>query len=124
MDLFGQSQAVRGRVDGATVRKDFTKTIQDKGGSNKAQERSTAEMTKELFGCRPEDLYRETAGRQGDRTTLPQDVQSAYIVGEVAATHELRRTDIQGNQQQRDQQIVDTVKESSKQVKGLFPWNW
>lgn len=124
MDLLGQSQPVRGRVDGVTVRKDFTQTIKAKGGSNRAYGRATARMTEELFGCTTDELYEHTGARAGDRSTLPQDAQTAYVVGEVAATHRLKNTEIAGNQQQRDEQVVDTVQESSREVKGLFPWNW
>jgi hypothetical protein len=115
---------VRSRVDGATVRKDFTQTIQNKGGDGEAQAQSTEKMTRTIFGCGTKQLYEETQSKKGDRSTLPQDAQTAYIVGETAATHDLKATDIDGNQQQRNQQIVDTVEDSSKKVKGLFPWNW
>jgi alanyl-tRNA synthetase len=80
-------------------------------------------MTQEIFGCMPDELYAETGGKKGDRSTLPQDAQTAYMVGEVAATHRLKETEIDGNQSQRNAQIVDTVQSSSREVKGLFPWN-
>lgn len=124
MSLFEESKPVRSRVDGATVRKDFTQTIQNKGGDGEAQAQSTEKMTRTIFGCGTKQLYEETQSKKGDRSTLPQDAQTAYIVGETAATHDLKATDIDGNQQQRNQQIVDTVEDSSKKVKGLFPWNW
>lgn len=111
-------------MDGATVRKDFTQTIQDKGGDSNAQAGATEKMTQILFGCSTSDLYRETSSRKGDRASLPQDAQTAYIVGETAATHDLKATEIQGNQRQRNEQIEATVEESSHKVKGLFPWNW
>jgi general stress protein YciG len=124
LSLFEESKPVRSRVDGATVRKDFTQTIQNKGGDGEAQAQSTEKMTRTIFGCGTKQLYEETQSKKGDRSTLPQDAQTAYIVGETAATHDLKATDIDGNQQQRNQQIVDTVEDSSKKVKGLFPWNW
>lgn len=115
---------MRGRVDGKTVRKDFTQTVQDKGGDKKTQAHATEKMTRSLFGCSTEELYKETGGREGDRTTLPQDAQTAYIVGETAATHRLKATPIEGNRSQKHVQIVDTVEDASKDVKGIFPWNW
>jgi len=81
-------------------------------------------MTRSLFGCAIDELYATTNGRRGDRTTLPQDAQSAYIVGETAATHRLKGADIQGNKRRKHQQIIDTVEDSSNEVKGIFPWNW
>ncbi|NJL55659.1 hypothetical protein HC928_10995 [bacterium] len=122
--LSDNSQPVRRRTDGAAVRNDFTNTIKEKQGSGEAIARSTNKMTHNIFGCETEELYEQTGGRKNRRETLPKDAQDAYVVGEVAATHKLKATEIKGNQQQRDEQIVDTVDESSKQVKGLFPWNW
>ncbi|OLP16612.1 hypothetical protein BST81_20670 [Leptolyngbya sp. 'hensonii'] len=124
LSLLEESKPVRSRVDGATVRKDFTRTIQDKGGDSRTQAHATERMTRRLFGCGTDELYEETEGRRGDRTTLPQDAQSAYIVGETAATHRLKATDIDGNKRERHQQIIDTVEDASEQVKGIFPWNW
>lgn len=125
LNLFSDnSTPVRGRVDGATVRKDFESTIVEKGGNGEAIAKSTDKMTRNIFGCGVNDLYKETGGKKGDRRTLPQDAQSAYIVGETAANHKLKATETGGNQQQKNQQIIDTVDESSKEVRGLFPWNW
>jgi hypothetical protein len=83
LDLFGNSTELtrRERVDGATVRNDFTKTIQDKGGDEKAQRDSTEAMTRSLFDCNTQELYQGTGARKGDRSTLPKEAQKAYIVG-------------------------------------------
>lgn len=118
------STPVRRRVDGATIRKEFSREIQNKGGDGRTQADATVKMTQKVFGCNPEDLYHETGGRQGDRASLPVDAQTAYMVAETAATHDLKAKDIEGNKSERHQQIVKTVEESSDKVKGLFPWNW
>jgi len=69
------------------------------------------------------DLYRETGGKRGDRTTLPAEAQKAYMVGETVATHDLKQAGkFDGNQQQVNRQIEGTVKDSSKKVRKLFPW--
>jgi hypothetical protein len=124
LSLIDNSQPLRGRVDGGTVRREFTKTISDKGGSKDTHADATETMTRSLFGCGTDDLYQGTGGRKGDRTTLPQDAQTAYIVGETAATHELKATPIAGNKQQKHQQIVDTVENATNKTRGIFPWNW
>ena len=51
MDLFGNSQNLpkRQRVDGATVRRNFTKTIQEKGGDAKCQAKSIDALTEEVL---------------------------------------------------------------------------
>jgi len=124
MSLLGTSQPVRSRVDGATVRQDFTQTIKDKGGDSNAQAASTEKMTEVILGCGTHELYQATNAKRGDRATLPQDVQTAYIVGETVASHDLKAAEVQGNQRQRNEQIEASVEESSEKVKGLFPWNW
>ncbi len=98
--------------------------MQNKGGDGRTQADSTVRMTQKVFGCNPEELYQETGSRQGDRSSLPVDAQTAYIVAETAATHDLKAKEIKGTRQERHQQIVETVEESSDKVKGLFPWNW
>lgn len=98
--------------------------MQNKGGDGRTQADATVKMTQKVFGCNPDELYQETGARQGDRSSLPVDAQTAYIVAETAATHDLKAKDIQGTKQKRHQQIVETVEESSDKVKGLFPWNW
>jgi len=125
LDLFNPSSGkpVRTRVDGATVRKDFTRAIQDSGGDNIAQRNSTVEMTRELFDCSVDELYQETGGKKNNRLTLPKEAQKAYIVGETVATHDLNDAGkFDGNQQQVNRQIEDTVVDSSKKVRKLFPW--
>ncbi len=124
LDLFGNSVELRSRerVDGATVRNDFTKAIQDKGGDEKAQRDSTEAMTRELFDCNTKELYQGTGAKKGDRSTLPKEAQKAYIVGETVATHDLKAKDIKGSQQQKNLKIVDSVRDSSQKARGLFPW--
>lgn len=124
LSLIDNSQPLRGRVDGASIRKEFTKTIRDKGGDKDTHAESTETMTRSLFGCGTDELYKGTGGRKGDRTTLPHDAQAAYMVGETAASHQLKATPIAGNKQQKHQQIVDTVEDASNRTKGIFPWNW
>lgn len=125
LDLLGNSQPLtrHERVDGATVRNDFTKEIKNKGGDEKAHRASTVAMTEELFGCKPNDLYDSTGGRRGDRSTLPKEAQKAYIVGETVATHDLRNTEIAGKTQaEKNAEITDTVRQSSQKTRKLFPW--
>ena len=98
--------------------------MQNKGGDGRTQADATVKMTQKVFGCNPDELYRETGSRQGDRSSLPVDAQTAYIVAETAATYDLKAKDIQGTKSERHQQIVETVGESSDKVKGIFPWNW
>jgi hypothetical protein len=124
LELFGSSQALtkHERVDGATVRKDFNQAIKDSGGDREAQAKSTVAMTEELFGCKPKTLYEQTGGKEGSRSTLPKEAQKAYIVGETVATHDLKAKEITGSQQQKNQQIVDSVRDSGKKARRLFPW--
>ncbi|HEY9658127.1 MAG TPA: hypothetical protein V6C65_06720, partial [Allocoleopsis sp.] len=71
------------------VRKNFSRTVDEKGGTDQTQADATETMTRNLFGCSTKELYQGTGGRKGRRETLPHDAQTAYIVGEVVATHDL-----------------------------------
>lgn len=123
-DLFGGSQALtpHKRVDGATVRKDFESTIKAKGGSQRAYRDATNALTEELFDMKTHELYDATGGKRNDRSTLPKEAQKAYIVGETVANHDLKAKNVSGNQAQRDEEITDSVRDSGKKVRGLFPW--
>lgn len=129
IDLFGNSQALtpHERVDGATVKKDFDKAIKDCGGSKQAHANAVEAETRELFGCGTKELYEGTGGKRGDRSSLPADAQKAYIVTETVATNRLNRDrnsiDV-GSQSYVDEKIVDTVRDTAKETKGFFPWNW
>lgn len=80
-------------------------------------------MTRALFDCEVKDLYRETGAKRGDRSSLPTEAQKAYMVGETVATHDLRQSgQFTGNQQQVNRQIEDTVVDSSRKARKLFPW--
>ena len=124
LDLFSKSKNLpeRRRVDGATVRKQFSKTIQAKGGDAEAQATSTEALTEEIMGCGTEDLYEGTNAKRRRRETLPARAQEALMTGEIVATHDLKGEDVQGNQLQRNEQITDSVRKSGKKVRKLFPW--
>ena len=115
--------ASRRRVDGAIVNQDFRKAIQDKGGDSQAQVDSSVAMSQELFDMNPRQLYHETGGKPYNRSTLPKEAQKAYIVGEIAATHDLNEKEIEARSQRRvNAEITDTVRESGKKARRLFPW--
>jgi hypothetical protein len=84
------------RVDGAIVRKDFSKAIQDKGGDAECQQDSTEALTYEMFDCSSRKLYEETGGLRGKRETLPKEAQKAYLVAETVATHDLQAHQVRG----------------------------
>lgn len=127
LNLDGSSQplARRERVDGATVFKDFTKSIKDAGGSNRAIPRSVEAETQELFDCDTAQLYEQTEGKKGDRTSLPKEAQKAYMVNETLAKHEIdfsKESDYTSNQDERDGRIVETVRAVSKNTRKWLPW--
>lgn len=124
MELFGGSQALapHERVDGATVRKDLTNTIQGKGGSLKAHRDATIAMSKELFDMKPNELYDATGGKRNDRSTLPKEAQKAFIVGETVANHDLKAKNISGNQAatgQTDYQLCSRFRQKGKGLVSL-----
>ena len=127
LSLLGESQSLmrHERVDSATVNKDFTQAIQQAGGSSRAYPRAVRAETERLFDCTVDELYEETGGRKGDRSTLPKEAQKAYMVSETLASHRLKRNlegNNQGVQRQRDAQIVETVKDTATNVRKWLPW--
>ena len=124
MSLFDDSRELleRQRVSGVTVRKNFTKTIQDKGGDDRCQARSTEALTQEVMGCGTRELYKQTGAKRNRRDTLPERAQEALMAGEVVATHDLKGQAIQGDQGARNQQIEASVRGSGQKVRNLFPW--
>lgn len=113
----------RERVDGAVVNRDFREAIYRKGGDEQCQVDSSVAMSQELFDVNPRQLYQQTGGKPYDRSTLPKEAQKALIVGETVATHELNAKIIDGvSQPQVNVEITDTVRDSAKKVRKLFPW--
>lgn len=80
-------------------------------------------MTRELFDCGTKELYDSTGGKPRDRSSLPHEAQKAYIVGETAATHDLKAMgQPSGDTYERDAQIEESVGQSSRKARKLFPW--
>ncbi len=126
LDIFGNSQNLseRQRLDGKIVHKDFQNAIKSSGGSQAAYPRAVQTETQELFDCNVKQLYNQLGGREGDRSTLPKDVQKAYAATEIRASYELKATSdsFSRHPEQRDDQIVETVRESAKQTRKWLPW--
>ena len=104
------------------MRKNFTQTIKDKGGSRRCYQDSTEVLTKEVLGCETSKLYEETGAKPGDRSTLPERGQEALMTGEIIATYDLKEKDISGTEKERNQKIVESVRDSGQKTRKLFPW--
>lgn len=114
-------------MDSATVNNEFKAAIQNAEGSRNAYARSVEAETRELFDCNTNDLYRGTGAKKGDRSTLPTPAQEAYIVNETISKHRLNHDVAPENNQSRDQQqkddrIVETVRDTAENVRKWFPW--
>jgi hypothetical protein len=128
LNLFGSSQSLtpHERVDGAIVHKDFQKAIKDSGGSKDAYPQAVKAETRELFDCGVDELYEQTGGKKGNRSTLPKEAQKAYIASEIRATYELNdldRSDCHhSDSDEHDRQIVATVREAAQETRKWLPW--
>ncbi|HAG81235.1 MAG TPA: hypothetical protein DCL61_08690 [Cyanobacteria bacterium UBA12227] len=98
------------------------KTIKEKGGTQDVYAQSTEAISEELFDMGTKELYTATGGTRHQRHTLPKEAQKAFIVGETVANHDLKVKDIKGSQNQKNEQIVDSVRESGQKARKLFPW--
>ena len=124
MSLLGSSQPVRSRTDGAIVRRKVSAAAIEAGADADGIAAGTEAMTHELFGCSSRQLYKDTGGKRGDRKTLPEVAQEAYVVGEVVATHDLNQEGpFQGSQDEKNAQTAGTMGGAGRKVKGFFPWN-
>ena len=124
IELFGGSQPLtpHERVDGAMVNKDLNKTIKNKGGSKDVYAKSAEALTQELFDVGTDELYERTGGQKNDRSSLPKPAQKAFIVGEIKADIDLKDKEVQGNATQKNEQIVDSVRNSGREARKWFPW--
>ncbi|MBD1853411.1 hypothetical protein H6F87_26215 [Cyanobacteria bacterium FACHB-502] len=119
LDLFGEGQALTPyhRVDGATVQQELQSEVKQRGGTGKTHAQVNAIVTRNVLDCDPADLYAETGGVPNDRASLPEEAQSALIVGDVAARYQMQRDDAQGHKQ-----ILDSANKGAKIARKLFPW--
>jgi hypothetical protein len=124
MDLFGGLQKIveSKRVDGITVLNDFKDSIASKGGDGKTIARAINAETRALFDCEVDELYRETGGKKGDRSTLPKEAQKAYMVSETISTHRINGTEYKGSQKQKNDAMVEDVEDTAKEARGWFSW--
>ena len=126
LDLLEDNQQLskRRRVDGAIVNRDFRDAIHGSGGSQKAYPKAVIAETKELFGCELDELYQSTGGKKGNRGTLPEAAQKAYMASEIRATHELGRTEFYDceNPDQVDRKIISTTRAAAKETRKWLPW--
>jgi hypothetical protein len=104
----------RQRVDGALVRKLYTKTIQDKGGTDRTYAMATEHLTQEVMGCGTQELYQQTGAKPHKRETLPVSAQSALLAAEVLANYELKGQDINGDEYDRHHQIVEAARQTDQ----------
>lgn len=83
--------------------------------------------TQELFDLTTDQLYKQTGGRKGDRSTLPHEAQKAFIATEILATHRINENaatypDPEHDQAGTDNAIVNDVRHTAKAVRKRLPW--
>lgn len=113
----------RRRVDGAMVNRDFRDAIHRNGGSQQVYPKAVIAETEELFDCTVNQLYRATGGKKGDRSTLPEAAQKAYMASEIRATHELQDATMDCETQAAvDGRIVGVTRNAAKETRRWLPW--
>lgn len=128
LELSGRSQELtpkRKRVDGAIVNRRFNKAIHENGGRGQVFADAVIAETDELFSCGVNELYQATGGKRGDRSSLPQPAQEAYMVNESLTAHELERMvgTLGGEDQDEvNGRIVGIVRQEAKQTRKRLPW--
>jgi hypothetical protein len=95
--------------------------IKEKGGDGGCQAKATEILTRAVLGCGTKELYEQTGVSRNQRETLPERAQETLMVGEVVATHDLKPQSISGNQEHKNEQIIDSVRSSGQKTRKLFP---
>jgi hypothetical protein len=99
--------------------------VKDAGGSDRTYARAVRAETEELFDCGVDELYENTGAKKGDRTSLPKEAQKAYMVSETISAHRLNHDvsgENRGSQKQKDEAIVETVRDTAENVRKWLPW--
>lgn len=117
-----QNLVNRQRVDGALTRKRYAQTIKQKGGSTRAYAKATEALTQQVMGCGTQELYQRTGSKIHRRETLPVVAQEALMGAEIVANHDLKQTEIVGQPEERDRQIVAAAQDSGTKWRKLLPW--
>jgi hypothetical protein len=106
------------RVD---TRQEFSKSLHDKGADGEGISKATNTMYKAAFGKNTKELYQEHEGKQGDRDTLPRDVQEEIIVHEIINKRRVQQHDVQSSEQRQiNNELSDVVEDQTRQNKGFF----
>lgn len=97
----------------------------DNGGDAMGIAQSVDAETQELFDCRVRELYRATGAKRNDRSTLPEIAQMVYAANESLSALELERLEgtIGGESQEEvNQRISSSVRETAKHTRKWLPW--
>jgi hypothetical protein len=124
LSLLDSSQPLveRQRVDGALVRKRYTQTIKEQGGTLRTYAEATEELTQTVMGCGTKELYQRTGAKQNKRETLPVVAQEALLGAEIVANHDLKQQEVSGDAEARNDQIVSVARESGNKWRKMLPW--
>jgi hypothetical protein len=117
--LFGEEEALvqQQRLTGAISNNRLKAEVEQRGGNQTTQRAVNAIVTIEMLDCTPDELYRATGGKRGNRATVPLEAQEALQTGDIGARHEIIETDAQG-----DAQIKEAAHRGAKRARQLFPW--
>lgn len=113
------------RVDGIKARDDLEEAIANKGGNRQCQRQVVEIQTQLVFGCSVDEIYEGSGGKKGNRSTLPDEVQKAYITSDTVTAHAINSLpEASGTQEQDNKLIKEQTREVNQKLAGFFPWNW
>jgi hypothetical protein len=78
-------------------------------------------MYQVAFGKSTKELYQEHEGKQGDRDTLPRNVQEETMVHEIINKRRVQQHEVQSSEQRQiNNELSDVVEDQTRETKGFF----
>jgi len=80
-------------------------------------------ISQELFDLPPKQVYEVTGGKAYDRSTLPPEIQAAWMAGEVIATHGIQSEQIYYTAPDKvDNQLKESARAHGKATRKWLKW--
>ncbi|MEM9487390.1 MAG: hypothetical protein AAGA83_27300 [Cyanobacteria bacterium P01_F01_bin.116] len=119
LDMFGQSQGLI-KTDESSRRiaqQELQQQVKQRGGNDRTHATVNRQVTQNMLGHSPRELYEGLELPLNDRRNLPKEAKEALMVGDIAARNQIESDDAIGHQQ-----IVQSAGKGSKKARKLFPF--
>lgn len=111
-----------------TVRRDFDRTLKNKGADSAGVIRANRAIEAEILDCSAYELTRALnpelpRGAVQTHRALPKPAQEGLTAGRIRARYDLEGADITAaDQAEKNQQIEESVRQSGRETRKWLPW--